>query len=127
MDERAPFVQLIFKSVAVSLVLEFCISVAITFIKPELTAPLFVPMAAALFLGVLGFQVELARKQYGIALFSFALALVLFPLVGWALLALARIPYESTAAKFVPLIPQALVAPAFFKVEQRRYDRRTVA
>jgi hypothetical protein len=122
LDERDPFIQLVFKSVAIATSTVFVVALAIVWIRPELLAPLIVPISAALFVGALGFQVELALRQYVLAVLWLFAAILLFPAAGWLLLLVLHVPYEATQAKFIPLIPQAVAAPAVFMAAKRRFD-----
>jgi hypothetical protein len=121
-DEHDPFTQLMFKSVVASLVCLFIVASLIWWLRPTLASPLFAPIAMALFIGTLGFQVEIRRKHYLLAPLWFAMSAVLFPLSGLLLLILFRVPYETTPAKFIPLLPQALIAPALFEIARRRFS-----
>jgi uncharacterized membrane protein len=120
-DERGPFVQFIFKSVAVTVALVFALALALEWIRPELRASLFVPIGLATFIGAIGFQVEVARKQYVVAVLWVLAAFLLFPAAAWLLLLLTRIPPQSAEAKFVSLIPQAVAAPTLFMAAKKRF------
>ena len=83
---------------------------------PRTPASLFVPLSVATLIGAIGFQVEVARKQYVVAVLWVVAAFLLFPAAAWLLLLLTCIPPQSTEAKFISLIPQAVAAPALFRV-----------
>jgi hypothetical protein len=53
-DERDPFTQVAFRAVAITAALVFVVALVLQWMRPELTVVLFVPIAAALFIGALG-------------------------------------------------------------------------
>lgn len=120
-DERDAFVQLIFKSVAVTVALTFVVAALIDFARTDLAKSLFVPIGCALFLGTLALQVEFGRRFYVLGILWLFLALLLLPGTGWILLMVGHIPYDSTEAKFIPLLPQAVLAPTFFEIIRKRW------
>ena len=122
LDLREPFVQLIIKSIGVTVVLIFFVRYAVELVVPGLGRPLFVPFGVALFCGTLGFLTESARKQYAFAILEALVAIMLFPLLAWVLLVLFHIPYQTREADFVALIPQALAGISFFHFIRRRFE-----
>jgi hypothetical protein len=65
--------------------------------------------------------VEILHRRYLAGIVWLAAAFVLLPLTGWVLVAAARVPYATTAAKFIALVPQAVIAPTLFKVAKQRF------
>jgi hypothetical protein len=124
LDQRDPFVQLIFVSIAVTVAGVFAAAFALEMAVPELRRALFVPLGAAFFCGTLAFLVERARKHYALAILAFLAAIVLFPGLAWALLLVLNIPYQTRTADFIALLPQAIVGPSFFFVFRRRFEAR---
>ena len=122
LDVRDPFVQLIIKSVAVTMALIFIVRYAVELVVPGLGRPLFVPFGMALFCGTLSFLVESARKHYALAILETLVAMVLFPLLAWVLLMVFHIPYQTREADFVALIPQALAGVSFFQFIHSRFE-----
>ena len=122
LDERDPFVQLIFRSVASMVGLVFVVACVLDFVVPELGRPLFVPSAVAIFCGTLAFQVELKQKRYAFALLGMLGAVAMFPGMAWLLIKLLKVPFESGAAAFIALMPQALLAPDFFLLVRKRFQ-----
>src|SRR3954451_24823769 len=125
LDERDPFVQLVFRAAAVTVALTFVVAVLIDFFKSDLRTPLFVPVGCALFLGTLALKAEFRRRQYALGTLLFVVALVMFPGSGWILLVIGHIPHGSTEAKIIPILPQAVLAPAFFNFIRKRSVQST--
>jgi len=121
-NEHDPFVQAVFRSVAITTAGTFAVALGFEYSLPELRTPLFVPIAVAFFIGTLGFQVERTSKRLAPAILWLGAAVLLFPLASWLLLRAAHIPYEATAARFVSLIPQAVAAPPLFKLAKIRFE-----
>jgi hypothetical protein len=121
LDERDPFMQLIFRSVAASVGLFFVVACVLDSLVPELVRPLIVPFAVASFCGTLAFQVELKQKRYAFALLGVLSAVAMFPGMAWLLVRLLKVPFESGAAVFIALMPQAILAPDFFLFVRKRF------
>ena len=121
-DRHDPFVQLILRSVVVTVALIFFVRYAVEVVVPGLGRPLFVPFGMALFCGALAFLTERARRRYAPAVLEFLVAMVLFPLLAWVLLFLFHIPYQTREADFIALIPQAIAGPSFFQFIRRRFE-----
>ena len=122
LDQRDPFVQLIFMSIAVAVTCAFAAAIALEMIAPGLRRPLFVPFGVAFFCGTLGFLIERAHKHYLLGVLAFLAALALFPGSAWGLLVLLNIPYQARAADFVALLPQAVAGPSFFFLLRKRFE-----
>ena len=122
LDQRDPFVQLVFVSIPVALAGAFAAALVLEMLAPELRRPLFVPLGAAFFCGALAFFVERARGRYAVGVLGFVAALVLFPAVAVLLLKMLRVPYQAHAADFIALLPQAVLAPSFFSFFRNRFS-----
>jgi hypothetical protein len=123
LDLRDPFVQLILKSVAVTVTLVFFVRYAVEAAVPGLGRPLFVPFCMALFCGTLGFLAEVARKRRAPAILEFLAAVAMFPSLAWVLLYLFHVPYQTREADLIALIPQAIAGPSFYHFIRRRFER----
>ncbi|MBZ5647109.1 MAG: hypothetical protein LAN37_07805 [Acidobacteriia bacterium] len=125
LNQGDPFIQLIFRSIAVAAAFVFVAACTLEIVAPELRRPLFVPFGVAFFCGTLAFLVERARKHYVLAVLGFLAAVALFPGLAWILLVLFHVAYQATAADFITLIPQAVVGPSFFFLVRKRFEGRS--
>ncbi len=123
LNEQDPFVQMIFRSVVVTAVCVFIAAYAMDITVPQVRRPLFVPLGAALLCGSLAFQVEIAQKQYVLAILEFLAALALFLGLGWASLAILHVSYQARAADVISLLPVVIAGERFFFFVRMRYKR----
>ena len=120
LDERNPFVQLVFWSLLVGVIGFFISGVLLEIFSPEMRTPLTVPFFIAFYMGTLAFLAEAAKRHYGLAVIGFLIALVLFPGSAWLLIKLLKLRGE--AATFAPLLP-AFIALGFFSLVHRRFEK----
>lgn len=120
-DERDPYIQLIFRSVLVTVGSIFPAQLVLTSQFPELGRPLFVPLAMAIVSGTLALLGEVKQKRHISALFGFLLAFALFPGMAYVILKLLQVPFQTRTADFVALIPQAIAGPEFWRIYWKRF------
>jgi tellurite resistance protein TehA-like permease len=123
LDLHDPFTRSVIQSVMVTVALIFPMEYGIERAFSGLGRPLFLPIAASLFCGVLGFLIETKQKHYIFALLAMISSVILFPLLAWILLISLHIPYQTREADFVALLPQGFLGIALFNFIRKRYER----
>jgi len=121
-NSKDPFAQHIFRSVVAGL-LTVLVTATVLHIygAPDLATAFVVPIAAAGFLAFLALFTAWSQHRRGSGVLWFLLTLLALPTLGYAVLLLFRVPLASQPAKFLPMIPQALLAAPIYRAIEKRY------